>query len=205
MNKDQALEKIKEEVVNCQKCSLSDSRHLPVVGEGDHDADIMLTGEAPGSEEDRTGRPFVGPAGQILNDLLEANGFAREEVYINNVLKCRPPDNRDPRKEEIEVCAPYLNRQIEIIDPDILCPLGNFAARYLLKRYNLKEQAADESGKIKGITKLHGEVFEVQSLTQSFKVMPLFHPAAATYNPNLEQTLMKDFKKLREVYDSLQD
>jgi len=202
MNKDQQLKKIKEEVVNCQKCSLFETRKLPVIGEGNHDADIMLTGEAPGSKEDQTGRPFVGRAGRILDELLEKNGFQRSEVYINNVLKCRPPDNRDPRTAEIEACTPYLDRQIKIIDPRIICPLGNFATRYLLKRYQLKDVLKDDEGNQKGISKLHGQVFSVNQLDYKFKIMPFYHPAAATYNPNLKKTLAKDFRKLSQLKES---
>lgn len=178
--------------MNCQKCSLYQSRNLPVVGEGDHQADIMFIGEAPGAQEDKTGRPFCGKAGDILNDLLEGIGIEREDVYIANVLKCRPPENRDPRQEEIEACTPYLERQIEIIAPEVIVGLGNFGTKFVLSKYNLE-------GEIKGISKIHGEVFSAHTLFGSIKIIPMYHTAVATYNPNKIDVLKKDFEVLKEL------
>ena len=190
------LEKIKKEVLSCKKCPLCQERinhgYQSVIGEGNHQADIMLIGEAPGLNEAQTGRPFCGAAGKILDELLEEIGIKREEVYITNILKCRPPENRNPKKEEIESCTPYLDRQIEIIEPKIICPLGNFATGYLLEKYGLKEQ-------IQGISKIHGKVFEVKSLFGTLKIIPLYHPAVATYNINMKETLREDFKVLRKT------
>lgn len=188
---DEKLKELKEEVVNCEKCSLYKTRNMPVIGEGDHDANVMFIGEAPGAQEDKTGRPFCGKAGDILNDLLEGAGFEREEVYIANVLKCRPPNNRDPKQEEIEACTPYLERQIEIIEPEVVVGLGNFGTKFVLSKYNLK-------GKIEGISQIHGERFSAKTLFGEIKIVPMYHPAVATYNPNMIDTLEEDFEVLKE-------
>jgi len=138
----------------------------------------MLIGEGPGEEEDKQGRPFVGRAGKFLDELLDSAGLKREEVFITNVVKCRPPDNRDPKKAEIKACNPYLKRQIQLIDPDVICTLGNHATETLIGK--------------KGITKLHGKEFEYQGK----KLVPLYHPAASLYNPNLVEDMIDDFKDL---------
>jgi len=188
-DKDEKLRKIKEEVLNCQKCSLYRNRNYPVIGEGNHQAKIMFIGEAPGVQEDRTGRPFCGPAGKILDELLNSAGIKREDVYISNLLKCRPPNNRDPQKEEIEACSPYLEKQIEIISPKVICPLGRYSMQFLMEKFGLKEQ-------IQPISKIHGKIFEVKNLFQNIKIIPFYHPAVATYNINTKETLKRDFKIL---------
>jgi uracil-DNA glycosylase family 4 len=180
------LEKIKKEVLGCKKCELYKTRNNPVIGEGSIEAKIMLVGEAPGASEDKTGRPFCGAAGEVLDELLRSTGIKREEVYIANLLKCRPPENRDPKPEEIDACVPYLERQIEVIKPEVICPLGRYSMRFLMEKYGLKEQ-------IDGISKIHGKVFESRSLFEKIKIIPLYHPAAATYNPNLKEILKRDF------------
>ena len=129
--KDKKLEELKKEVILCQRCPLYKTRHLPVVGEGNHDAEVMFIGEAPGFNEDRTGHPFWGAAGKIFDELLTNIGLRREDVYICNVLKCRPPNNRNPKIEEIKACTPFLDRQIEIIQPKVICTLGNFSTKYI--------------------------------------------------------------------------
>lgn len=189
--KDKKLKQLKEEVVGCEKCSLYKTRNMPVIGEGDHDANVMFIGEAPGAQEDKTGRPFCGKAGDILNNLLEGAGLEREEIYIANVLKCRPPDNRDPKQEEIEACTPYLGRQIEIIEPEVIVGLGNFGTKFVLSKYNLK-------GKIEGISQIHGETFSAKTLFGEIKIVPMYHPAVATYNPNMIDTLEEDFEVLKK-------
>ncbi len=190
-NVDQELKKIKDEVVSCKKCSLYRTRTYPVIGEGNHQAKIIFCGEAPGAQENKTGRPFCGAAGRILNELLDSVGIKREEVYIANVLKCRPPQNHDPQKEEIEACVPYLERQIEIIKPKVICPLGRFAMEFLMEKFGLKDQ-------IQGISKIHGKVFEAKTLFQKITLIPFYHPAVATYNPNMKEDLKKDFKVLEK-------
>ncbi len=183
------MKKIKDEVVACDKCQLHQKRNLPVVGEGSHEAKIMFVGEGPGANEDKTGRPFCGRAGNILSELLESIGLPRKEVYITNIIKCRPPGNRDPQKEEIESCVPYLERQIEIIKPKVVCPLGRHAMYFLMKKYGLER-------KIKGISNLHGQEFQASTLFGPVTLIPLYHPAVATYNPNMKTVLKQDFKVL---------
>jgi len=190
MNKQKEMETLTKEIQDCKKCDLNKTRKNPVVGEGSLNAKIMFIGEAPGFNEDKKGRPFVGQAGKILDELLESINLKREEVYITNVLKCRPPNNRNPIKEEIKSCAPYLSRQIEIIKPKIICCLGNFATDFIMKKFNLKD-------KIQGISKIHGEVFNASTLNGIIKIIPLYHPAVATYNSNMLGTLKKDFKKIK--------
>ncbi len=179
-----------DEIQDCQRCDLWKTRTNIVVGEGSLDADIMFIGEAPGYHEDKQGRPFVGKAGKILDELLDSIGLEREKMYITNILKCRPPKNRDPNPNEIKACTPYLNRQIEEITPKKICTLGNFATQYILKNFGLTP---------KSIGKIHGEIFEVQNLLGSMRILPLYHPAAAVYNPNMMPTLLEDFKHVCDV------
>jgi len=185
------LEEIRKEVLKCRKCGLYRTRTNPVVGEGNPKAKIMFVGEAPGFNEDRIGRPFCGAAGRVLDELLESIGIKREDVYISNLLKCRPPENRDPQKEEISACSPYLERQIEIIKPKIICPLGRYSMRFLMEKYGLKD-------KIEPISRIHGRVFEISSLFQEIKIIPLYHPAVATYNINMKEVLKRDFRVLEK-------
>ncbi len=183
------LEKIGREVLNCRKCSLYKERSHPVLGQGDPKAKIMFIGEAPGYWEDQKGQPFVGAAGKVLDELLDSVGIKREEVYISNILKCRPPNNRDPKPEEITACAPYLERQIKIIGPKIICPLGRYSMTFIMGMFGLKSE-------IQPISKIHGRVFELRSLFQDIRIIPLYHPAVATYNANMKEILKKDFKVL---------
>ena len=190
------LRKIKNEVLSCKKCSLHKervkNRFYPVVGEGNHQAKIMFVGEAPGLQEAKTGRPFCGVAGKILDELLESSGIKRENVYITNILKDRPPENRDPQSEEIKACTPYLERQIEIIKPEIICPLGRYSMNFLMEKFGLKNQ-------IEGISKIHGRLFESKNLSQNITVIPFYHPAVVTYNPNMKKILEEDFKILKTI------
>jgi len=190
---EEKLRKIKEGVLSCKKCSLYkerfESRFYPVIGEGNHQAKIMFIGEAPGLQEAKTGRPFCGAAGKILDELLESVMIKREEVYVTNLLKCRPPENRDPQPEEIKACTPYLERQIEIIGPKVICPLGRYSMKFLMEKFGLENQ-------IEGISKIHGRLFESKNLFQNIPIIPFYHPAVATYNPNMKGILIKDFKIL---------
>jgi len=188
---EEELKKIKEEVINCEKCPLYKSRIYPVIGEGSHKAKIMFIGEAPGLNESKTGRPFCGAAGKVLDELLESVGIKREEVYITNILKDRPPDNRDPQKEEIEACTPYLERQVKAIKPKVICTLGRYSMSFILEKFGLKE-------KIEPISKAHGKVFKAKSLFDEICIIPFFHPAVATYNPNQKSLLKEDFKILKD-------
>jgi len=185
-----SLEEIKAEVINCKKCDLFKIRTNPVIGEGSVSAKIMFIGEAPGANEDKTGRPFCGAAGKILDELLALIGLKREEIYIGNVLKCRPPDNREPKQEEIKACKPYLERQIEIIRPKVFCPMGNYATASILEKFGLKSE-------IQGISKNHGRIFETGTTFGAIKIIPLYHPAVAVYNINMKKILVQDFKTLQ--------
>ena len=159
------LEDIRAQVEACRKCPLADGRTQTVFGVGNPSARVLIVGEAPGKNEDLQGEPFVGKAGQYLNELLAIAGLAREHVFIANVLKCRPPGNRDPRPEEIELCTPYLREQTRTIDPEFIVTLGNFSTKFILKTEI-------------GITRLHGTL----QRAGKFKVFPIFHPAAAIYD-----------------------
>ncbi len=185
------LKSIKEEVIACQKCSLYKSRVLPVIGEGNHQAEIMFIGEAPGEQESKKGRPFCGRAGQVLDELLDSIGIKRSDVYITNLLKDRPPNNRDPLPEEINVCAPFLERQIKAISPKVLCLLGRHSMRFIMEKFGLKD-------KIAPISQIHGQIFSVSSLFQDIKIIPFYHPAVAVYNPLMLKTLKEDFKILKQ-------
>ncbi len=190
-NKTEQLKKIKDEVVDCKKCSLYATRTLPVVGVGSHDAHIMFVGEAPGANEDATGIPFCGRAGKILDEVIESVGLKREDIYICNVLKCRPPGNRDPKPEEKVSCVDYLKRQIEIIQPKIICSMGNHATGFIFEQFGLAD-------KLTGISKLHGQTFDSPSFSYPVKIVSLYHPAVATYNPRMKETLLEDIKVLKE-------
>jgi DNA polymerase len=183
-----ALDALREEVECCSSCVLAGTRTKAVFGEGDPGADLMFVGEAPGYHEDQQGRPFVGQAGKLLEQLLASIGMTREQVFIANVLKSRPPNNRDPRPEEIDACRPYLWRQIEIIRPKVICTLGNFATKLL-------------SGDQTGITKVHGRPRATEIAGHPLYLYPIFHPAAALYTPAKRQTLQEDFRRLRTVLD----
>jgi DNA polymerase len=174
------------EVQACTKCPLHETRAKAVFGAGNADAELMFVGEAPGAEEDRQGLPFVGRAGQLLNQLLGEIGMSREDVFIANVLKSRPPGNRDPQPEEIEACRPYLFEQVRLIEPKVVCTLGNFATKLL-------------SGSPAGITKVRGapQVHELGGRTVF--LLPLFHPAAALRTPAVQETLRGDFQRLPEL------
>lgn len=176
------LEELRELIGDCERCSLGPTRSRLVFGAGNPHARVMFIGEAPGKNEDLQGVPFVGAAGKFLDELLAHAGLARDDVYIANVLKCRPPGNRNPLPEEIEMCTPYLREQVRIIDPEILVTLGNFATKFVLK--------TDV-----GITKLHGVVRQVGKFT----VLPIFHPAAAIYDRTKRDALFADFERLQEL------
>ncbi len=181
-----ALDALREEVECCSSCALGETRTKAVFGEGDPGADLMFVGEAPGYHEDQQGRPFVGQAGKLLEQLLASIGMTREQVFIANVLKSRPPNNRDPRPEEIDACRPYLWRQIEIIKPKVICTLGNFATKLL-------------SGDQAGITKVHGRPRATEIAGHSLYLYPIFHPAAALYTPAMLTTLKEDFSRLPQL------
>jgi uracil-DNA glycosylase len=174
------------ELSDCQKCPLAADRNTVVFGTGDPDADLMFVGEAPGFNEDKQGKPFVGQAGKLLDKLLAEIGLERGQCFIANVLKCRPPGNRDPAPLEIEACEGHLFRQIELIQPRVVCSLGNFATKLL-------------SGRPDGITKVRG-VPQVRELGgHTVFLYPIFHPAAALYTPAMLERLRGDFKALPDL------
>ena len=173
-----------EEIMSCTRCELHRHRRNPVPGEGPLDARVMVVGEAPGRKEDEQGRPFVGPAGQLLNSLLELAGLSRSRVYITNVVKCRPPGNRDPRDEEVEACLPYLIRQIRLIKPGLIIAVGRHAGRTLYRLAGLRWTS---------MTRLHGRVVEATIGGQRLLLAVTYHPAAALYKPPLRKELEKDF------------
>jgi DNA polymerase len=174
------------EVSGCTKCRLAHGRTQVVFGVGNPDADLMFVGEAPGFHEDQQGYPFVGQAGKLLDKLLAGIGLSRQDVYVANVLKCRPPGNRDPMPDEIEACEPHLFRQIELIEPRVIATLGNFATKLL-------------SGKQHGITRVHGQPQQTAVGGRSLTLFPLYHPAAALYTPAMLRTLEEDFARLPEL------
>lgn len=178
------LQELGHSLKDCQRCRLSSGRTQVVFGTGNPNASIMFVGEAPGFYEDKQGIPFVGAAGKLLNELLDSAGLSRTDIYIANVIKCRPPDNRDPLPDEVETCKPFLFQQIELIKPKVVCTLGNFAMQTLL-------------GKKIGIMKMRGQAFQVQD----FFVFPLLHPAAALHQGNLNEPLREDFRKLKAFLD----
>jgi uracil-DNA glycosylase len=180
------LEAFERQVAGCTRCSLAQGRTQVVFGVGDPHADLMFVGEAPGFHEDKQGYPFVGQAGKLLDKLLAGIGLERGNVYIANVLKCRPPGNRDPAPDEIQACESHLFRQIELIQPRVVATLGNFATKLL-------------SGKPTGITRVHGVEQEVTLGGSRVLLYPLYHPAAALYTPRMLQVLEQDFARLPEL------
>ena len=183
----QEFETLKKTVLKCTKCALSQSRNKVIFGEGNLNAGIFIIGEAPGKDEDLQGRPFVGRSGQLLDKILNVCGFNRKEhVYIGNIIKCRPPDNRVPTPAEAEICMPYLLKQIELIDPEIIILLGATSLKYLIDQ-NLR------------ITKVRGNWLTWNNRL----VMPVYHPAALLRNPDLKRDTWEDFKKVVRKYREL--
>jgi uracil-DNA glycosylase family 4 len=181
-----SLERLNAQICTCTKCSLGHTRKNFVFGVGNPQAELVLVGEAPGAEEDEQGEPFVGRAGQLLNKILEAIHFRRQEVYICNILKCRPPNNRDPQPQEIELCEPYLWKQLELIKPKLILCLGRIAAQALLKTNA-------------SLSHLRGKVHNYRGI----KLMVTYHPAALLRNPNWKKPAWDDVQLVRKVYDEL--
>ena len=178
-----ALTSFAAEVSSCTRCALAQGRTQVVFGTGDADADLMFVGEAPGFHEDKQGYPFVGQAGKLLDKLLGGIGLERADVYIANVLKCRPPGNRDPQPSEIEACEEHLFKQVALIEPKLIATLGNFATKLL-------------SGRPEGITRVHGKPREATLGGRRVMLYPVFHPAAALYTPKMLETLEADFARI---------
>jgi DNA polymerase len=180
------LDSLYNSIHECQNCALGKTRTNFVFGSGNSNADVMIIGEAPGADEDKQGKPFVGRAGKLLTDILKAINFDREEVYIANILKCRPPNNRNPLPAEMDECTPYLYKQIDLIKPKVILCLGLVAATSLLKQ---KES----------LTKMRGNVYEINGV----KTMVTYHPAALLRNPNWKKGCWEDVQKFRKLYDGM--
>ncbi len=183
----EALHRLEEEIKRCTRCRLHQTRTQAVPGDGPYDAEIMFIGEAPGYHEDKQGRPFVGAAGQYLNELLEKNGLRREDVYITNIVKCRPPRNRDPLPDEIAACQDYLDRQIELINPRVIVTLGRFAMQHFFPGAS--------------ISRVHGQPRRLGDRI----FFPIFHPAAGLYQPKWQPLLEEDFRKLGDLIRRLRE
>ncbi len=188
------LEEISREVASCTKCRLYLTRRNAVPGEGNPKAEIMFIGEAPGENEDLQGRPFVGAAGKVLTENIEKIlGLRRDQVFITNVVKCRPPNNRDPMEDEIAACSPYLDRQIMAIKPKVIVTLGRHSTKYILNKIG-KE--------FRSIMAVRGSVIEADLGYGKVKIIPTLHPAATLYNPRLRKYFDDDFRKIAEIIGS---
>lgn len=193
-NKIELLRQIKNEVVNLKESPLYKERIqnkvFPVIGEGNYEAKIIFIGEAPGKNEAATGRPFCGAAGNVLTELIESIGLRREDVYITNIVKDRPTNNRDPLPEEIKIYAPFLDRQIKIIQPKIIATLGRYSMTYIMQKFGLFNE-------LKSISQIHGKVFNAKAYYGDIKIIPLYHPAVALYQNSLKQQMFEDFKIIK--------
>ncbi|MBI5469747.1 uracil-DNA glycosylase [Candidatus Kaiserbacteria bacterium] len=193
MSKFDEMKKVRDEVfalIGPLSDYRNENKYFAVLGEGSHDSRIMFVGEAPGRNEAKTGRPFCGAAGKILDDLLASVEIPRKEVYITNIVKDRPPENRDPLPSEIEAYGPFLNRQIDIIQPKVIATLGRFSMDYIMRKFDL-------GFIIEPISRAHGKLYDAQASYGPIKILPLYHPAAAIYNQSLKDTLKKDFQALK--------
>ena len=186
------MQELKQSISECKKCLLAATRTNAVFGVGSLDAKVMFIGEAPGANEDKQGIPFCGAAGKVLDELLAVASLKREEVFIGNILKCRPPGNRNPQSNEIVACTPYLDAQIVFIKPAVICCLGNFASSYVMNKFGLAD-------KVQGITKIHGSIFIADSGYGKIKIMPMFHPAVVAYDATKMSILARDFAILKNI------
>jgi DNA polymerase len=189
MDKSDIFDKLSEEIHQCKQCELFKTRSNPVVGEGSLDADLFFIGEAPGYNEDKQGRPFVGRAGAILDDLLQSIDLKRSDIFIANILKCRPPNNRNPTKTEISLCTAFLERQLEIVNPKIIIPMGSFSTAYIFLKYDIP---------FTKISEVHGKLYTKNTLYSKVHVIPMYHPAVATYNPNKKSVLLDDIQQVKQ-------
>ncbi|MBI2618431.1 uracil-DNA glycosylase [Candidatus Kaiserbacteria bacterium] len=190
------MKKVRDEVVNLTTSPLYEYRisngYHAVLGEGSHDAHFVFIGEAPGKNEAEQGRPFCGAAGKILDEVLQSVGINRADIYITNIVKDRPPQNRDPLPEEIKAYGPFLDRQIDIIQPKVIVTLGRYAMNYIMEKFGLQFE-------IEPISKAHGKVYTTKTLFGDISIVPMYHPAAAIYTRELKETLKEDFKVLKQL------
>ncbi len=191
----ETIEEITKEILSCRKCDLHKTKTNYVPGVGNENAEVVFVGEAPGREEDLKGEPFVGAAGKLLTEMLSKIGLRREDVFICNVLKCRPPNNRDPLQEEIETCGEYLKRQLDAIKPNIIVCLGRFAAQFIFDYFRLE---------FTSISRVKGRVFEVEKWNKKVKIIPIYHPAAILYRPQLREEYEQQFRKIGELLNRKQ-
>ncbi len=191
----ETLDDIAREILNCRKCDLYKTKTNYVPGSGNEKAEVVFVGEAPGREEDLKGEPFVGAAGKLLNEMLSKIGLKREDVFICNVLKCRPPNNRDPTPEEVEACGDYLVRQLNVIRPKVVVCLGRFAANFIFDLFGLE---------FTSISKVKGKVFETEMWGKKVSVVPIYHPAAILYRPQLREEYEQQFRKIGELLNKRQ-
>ncbi len=185
------LEEIARQIEECKACPLYKTRNKPVPGEGPEDAKIMLVGEAPGRNEDLQGRPFVGQAGKFLDELLDLAGLSREEVFIGNVVKCRPPGNRDPLPSEILACRHWLEEQFQVISPRVVVSLGRFSLAFFQEKFGIGKEP---------ISKIHGKPIRIDTLVWHGWLVPMFHPAAGLYRGEVKAKIVEDWKALQEFF-----
>lgn len=188
--KNEKMNEITASIRSCMLCELAQTRTKIVIGAGNLDSKIVFVGEAPGRKEDESGLPFVGSSGKLLDKLLDSAHLVRDEVFIANILKCRPPKNRRPKKSEVKECEDYLMNQLEVISPEVIAPMGNSALLYFQERFGLEKQV---------IGNVHGKVFDVKAPWGNVKMVPLYHPAAAIYRRNLLDELEADMKNIGAV------
>ena len=187
------IAKLREKIAECKRCVLHKTRTHTVPGEGSVDATIMFIGEAPGRNEDLKGMPFVGRAGGVFDQLLQSVGLTRQEIYLCNILKCRPPENRAPLSDEVQACVGSLDIQIKTVNPQIIATLGKYATTYIFQKFGFP---------LTNISSVHGQIFAVQTPFGLKTIIPLFHPAVATYDPNKIEVLLKDFQVFKEILQS---
>ncbi|NMC36418.1 uracil-DNA glycosylase [Candidatus Beckwithbacteria bacterium] len=194
-SKTQQLKQIRDEVWQLKESPLYEYRtknkYYPVLGEGSHDAKIMFIGEAPGENEAKQGRPFCGAAGRVLDELCASIDLSRKDVYVTNIVKDRPPGNRDPNPAEIAIYAPFLDKQISIIQPDVIATLGRFSMVYIMEKFGL-------GNRVSGISAMHGKAYEAWADYGVVNIVPLYHPAVALYRASQKEELLKNFQVLKE-------
>ncbi|HNS33050.1 MAG TPA: uracil-DNA glycosylase [bacterium] len=192
MDKKEKIEEVKLKAAGCKKCNFWKDRTNVVFGAGNPESRILFVGEAPGYNEDKRGIPFCGKAGDVLDRLLVSVNLGRNDIYITNVIKCRPPNNRDPLDEEIDNCSEYLEKQIDIMKPEVICCLGRHALKNIFTKFSIQETGT--------ISSLHGKVFEKsEDIFNRVKIVALYHPAVAVYNPGQFSLLQKDFSIIKEI------
>jgi len=195
MEKREQMKQIRDELLIFKESPLfayrTENHYFPVIGEGSHDTHILFVGEAPGENEAKQARPFCGRSGKLLDEMLVSIGLDREKVYITNLVKDRPQDNRDPTPEEIELYAPFLDRQIEIIKPEVVVMLGRLSMNYIFGKAGIKDLLLP-------ISKMHGQLFDGEIGGRKVKLLPLYHPAVGLYNGGMKGTLFEDFKQLQQ-------